>query len=250
MTYTIYELLCFFVIYSVLGWCLEVCFCTINTGQFVNRGFLNGPVCPIYGVGAVAVIALLNPLKGNILALFFSSATLTTTLEYVTSWLMETLLHARWWDYSNRFLNLHGRVCLKGFVVFGALSVLMLRFVHPLVEGLVSHLPAPALHPICLTLLIILLADIFVTLKAVLHLPERLRQLKLALDARLPDIHWPDGFQLKRLMNAFPHLTFPRYPEQWKALLRHYGRRISLPARKRGAKKGGPSETEPAKKED
>lgn len=163
---------------------------------------------------------------------------------------METLLHARWWDYSNRFLNLHGRVCLKGFVVFGALSVLMLRFVHPLVEGLVSHLPAPALHPICLTLLIILLADIFVTLKAVLHLPERLRQLKLALDARLPDIHWPDGFQLKRLMNAFPHLTFPRYPEQWKALLRHYGRRISLPARKRGAKKGGPSETEPAKKED
>lgn len=240
----------YLVIYSFIGWAYESTVCSVAERKLVNRGFLNGPVCPIYGVGAVAVIALLNPLKDNILALFFSSATLTTTLEYVTSWLMETLLHARWWDYSNRFLNLHGRVCLKGFVVFGALSVLMLRFVHPLVEGLVTHLPAPALHPICLTLLIILLADIFVTLKAVLHLPERLRQLKLALDARLPDIHWPDGFQLKRLMNAFPHLTFPRYPEQWKALLRHYGRRISLPARKRGAKKGGPSETEPAKKED
>ena len=171
----------YLVIYSFIGWAYESTVCSVAERKLVNRGCLNGPVCPIYGVGAVAVIALLNPLKDNILALFFSSATLTTTLEYVTSWLMETLLHARWWDYSNRFLNLHGRVCLKGFVVFGALSVLTLRFVHPLVEGLVSHLPAPALHPICLTLLIILLADIFVTLKAVLHLPERLRQLKLAL---------------------------------------------------------------------
>ena len=62
MTYTIYELLCFFVIYSVLGWCLEVCFCTINTGQFVNRGFLNGPVCPIYGFGMVIVLVALTPL--------------------------------------------------------------------------------------------------------------------------------------------------------------------------------------------
>ena len=61
MTYTIYELLCFFVIYSVLGWCLEVCFCTINTGQFVNRGFLNGPVCPIYGFGMVIVLVALTP---------------------------------------------------------------------------------------------------------------------------------------------------------------------------------------------
>ena len=80
-------------------------------------------------------------------------------------------------------------------------------------------------------------------------LSGRILSERAALDARLPDIHWPDGFQLKRLMNAFPHLTFPRYPEQWKALLRHYGRRISLPTRKRGAKKDGPSVAEPVEKD-
>ena len=83
----------YLVIYSFIGWAYESTVCSVAERKLVNRGFLNGPVCPIYGVGAVAVIALLNPLKDNSLALFFSSATLTTTLEYVTSWLMETLLH-------------------------------------------------------------------------------------------------------------------------------------------------------------
>ena len=243
-----FESLWLFLAYSFLGWVFETTVAAIRRKHFYNRGVINGPFCLIYGCGGLTITIFGGELHG--IWLYIGSVIVATVVEWIAGHLIERWYHERWWDYSNRFLNLHGRVCLKGFVVFGALSVLMLRFVHPLVEGLVTHLPAPALHPICLTLLIILLADIFVTLKAVLHLPERLRQLKLALDARLPDIRWPDGFQLKRLMNAFPHLTFPRYPEQWKALLRHYGRRISLPARRRGAKKDGPGEAEPAKKED
>ena len=98
MTYTIYELLCFFVIYSVLGWCLEVCFCTINTGQFVNRGFLNGPLCPIYGVGLVAVVALLEPVRDSLGLLYLGAVLVTSAIELVTGFLMEKLFHQRWWD--------------------------------------------------------------------------------------------------------------------------------------------------------
>ena len=82
----------------------------------------NGPVCPVYGTGAVAVVFVLSPLKDEPLALFLTSALLTTSLEYLTSCAMEKLFHARWWDYSKRFLNIHGRVCLRGFVAFGAVS--------------------------------------------------------------------------------------------------------------------------------
>ena len=96
MTYTIYELLCFFVIYSVLGWCLEVCFCTINTGQFVNRGFLNGPVCPIYGFGMVIVLVALTPLAHSLPVLFVGGALLTSVLELAAGWILKKVFHTSW----------------------------------------------------------------------------------------------------------------------------------------------------------
>ena len=114
-----------FVLYSFIGWMYESILCSVAGKKLVNRGFLNGPVCPVYGTGAVAVVFVLSPLKDEPLALFLTSALLTTSLEYLTSWAMEKLFHARWWDYSKRFLNIHGRVCLRGFVAFGAMSALV-----------------------------------------------------------------------------------------------------------------------------
>ena len=112
-------------IYSVIGWIYESTICSIGQRKLINRGFLNGPYCPIYGTGAVLVLLVLGRIQNPVL-LFFAGAVLTCSLEYLTSWLMEKLFHARWWDYSKRKFNIGGRVCLIGAVVFGAFSVVLI----------------------------------------------------------------------------------------------------------------------------
>ena len=112
-------------IYSVIGWVYESTICSIGQRKLINRGFLNGPYCPIYGTGAVLVLLVLGRIQNPVL-LFFAGAVLTCSVEYLTSWLMEKLFHARWWDYSKRKCNIGGRVCLIGAVVFGAFSVVLI----------------------------------------------------------------------------------------------------------------------------
>ena len=141
MTYTIYELLCFFVIYSVLGWCLEVCFCTINTGQFVNRGFLNGPVCPIYGFGMVIVLVALTPLAHSLPVLFVGGALLTSALELAAGWILKKVFHTSWWDYSDVPFNLGGYICLKFSLAWGVAVVAVMKGVQPAVTALVRAVP-------------------------------------------------------------------------------------------------------------
>ena len=111
--YSFYEYLAFFVIYAFLGWCAEVIFNTINTGHFVNRGFLSGPVCPIYGFGMVIVVFCLTPLQKNWMLLFFGSMFLTSALEWITGYVLKKVFHTSWWDYSNQPFNLGGYICLR-----------------------------------------------------------------------------------------------------------------------------------------
>ena len=100
-------------IYSIIGWIYESTLCSITNKKLINRGFLNGPYCPIYGSGAILVILILGRIKNPVL-LFFLGALVTCSLEYLTSYVMEKLFHARWWDYSQRKFNINGRVCLIG----------------------------------------------------------------------------------------------------------------------------------------
>ena len=217
-----------FGIYSFIGWVYESILCSVAGKKLVNRGFLNGPVCPIYGTGAVAVVAVLSPLRDEPLLLFLTSAILTTVLEYITSWAMEKLFHARWWDYSKRFLNIHGRVCLRGFVAFGAMSVLVVRYVQPFVAALAARLPVMATHIVVAALALLLAADLTLTLITVLGLDKRLRAAREAfreqLGGRLPRLRGLHALQMKRLASAFPSLDFTRYHEEWLRLrekLRH-----------------------------
>lgn len=108
-----YELVWIFIIYAFIGWCTEVSYAALDRGIFVNRGFLNGPYCPIYGCGVVIVVAVLTPLKDNLLILFIGSFLLTSILEYITGYLLEKVFHNQWWDYSDKPFNIHGYVCLK-----------------------------------------------------------------------------------------------------------------------------------------
>ena len=112
---------------QVLGWCLEVCFCTINTGQFVNRGFLNGPVCPIYGFGMVLVIVALTGFSGNLPALFLGGMVLTSAIELAGGWALKKLFHTSWWDYSDQPFNIGGYICLKFSLAWGLCVVVVMR---------------------------------------------------------------------------------------------------------------------------
>ena len=149
--------------YSVVGWIYESTLCSVRAHKFINRGFLNGPYCPIYGWGAVLDILILGKVQNPVL-LFFLGAIVTCSLEYFTSYIMEKLFHARWWDYSKRKFNINGRVCLLGAVVFGAFSVILIKLVHPLVSDVTNSLPRAALHWLAAVMFAIIAADECVTI--------------------------------------------------------------------------------------
>lgn len=174
---TLYHVLWFFYIYAFTGWCIEVVFCSVNTGSYVNRGFLNGPVCPIYGFGAVIVLSLLSPFEDNIVILFVCSVVVTSALEFVTGFALEKLFHTRWWDYSDQPFNIKGYVCLKFSLAWGFACLLLVKVFHPLILLLVNMLPE-ILGIIFLSIFsLTILYDLTVTILAVRRLNIDLKEI-------------------------------------------------------------------------
>lgn len=172
------------ILYSFFGWVYESTLCSITSRSLVNRGFLNGPLCPVYGFGALTVIlAFWQEPNISPWNLFFSSMVLTCTLEYITSWGMEKLFHARWWDYSEYRYNINGRVCLLGALAFGSFSVVLIKVVHPRVMAVVDSLPAQGLLAAAGLCFITGAVDCFVTVRHILTLNGRLAEIQEALDA-------------------------------------------------------------------
>ena len=149
-------------LYGFIGWVYESILCSVKARKWINRGFLHGPYCPIYGFGAVTVILVLGRIS-NPVALFFLGALLTCTLEYITSWGMEKLFHARWWDYRYMKFQINGRVCLAGAVIFGAMTVIVIKAVHPFVSEMTARIPFPWLAAIDAVLIVGGAADTVVT---------------------------------------------------------------------------------------
>ena len=138
---TVYQLILLFTIYSFVGWACETAYCSIPAKRFINRGFLNGPFCPVYGFGALLVIYPLEPLSDHIVLLFLCGMIITSLLEYLTAYILEVCFHTKWWDYSQKKFNIHGRVCLKNSLLFGVMSVLLVKLLHPWVQWLLKLLP-------------------------------------------------------------------------------------------------------------
>lgn len=136
-----YHLINWFFIYSFFGWLWETCFVSLKNGKYVNRGFINGPFCTIYGFGALAVYLILKPVSDSILCLFFGGIVVATVLEYVTAVLMESIFHTSWWDYSDNKFNFQGRICLGASLGWGVFTLLLFKVLHPAVEKLVSFYP-------------------------------------------------------------------------------------------------------------
>lgn len=136
----------YFFIYAVLGWCAEVIFAAVNTGKFVNRGFLNGPLCPMYGVGVAVIVFCLSPLEDNVWLTFLAAVVLTSGLEWITGFVLEKLFHQRWWDYSELPFNIGGYICLKFSLAWGLACLLILKVIHPGIAALVHHIPIKLMH--------------------------------------------------------------------------------------------------------
>ncbi len=172
------------IIYSFSGWVYESILCSITSGALVNRGFLNGPLCPVYGFGALTVIlAFWKEPDISVWNLFFSSMVLTCTLEYFTSWAMEKLFHARWWDYTEYRYNINGRVCLLGALAFGSFSVLLIKVVHPRVAGFLAGFPPEVILAAAGVCFAAGAVDCFVTVHHILTLNGRLAEIQEAIDA-------------------------------------------------------------------
>lgn len=137
----VYHLLNWLIIYSFFGWVWETCYVSVKSGKFVNRGFINGPLCTIYGFGAVSVYAILRPVSDNILYLYVGGVVVATALEYVTAVLMESIFHTSWWDYSDNKFNFQGRICLGASLGWGFFTVLLFKVLHPVVESVVALYP-------------------------------------------------------------------------------------------------------------
>lgn len=168
--------LCFF-IYAFLGWCGEVIFAAVKNKKFVNRGFLNGPVCPIYGFGVLIVTFALRGVSDNLFVLFLGSAVLTTLLELVSGFFFEKALGLRLWDYSKMPLNIGGYVCLLFSLAWGVFCVIIVRVVHPLVAKLVGILPTWLAIMLAAFFAAFFIADIIITFINAVKLPKRIRAI-------------------------------------------------------------------------
>lgn len=164
---------CFFVIlfavYSILGWCMEMIAVYPKKNKFENRGFLLGPWCPIYGTGTVLLILLLEKYSENNFLLIIMSIIICSVLEYITSYVMEKVFKARWWDYSNKKINIGGRVCLNNALAFGVLGFLVVKVITPFILQILNSLNIIVIYTFAIIFLIIFSLDFFFSSKAMIE---------------------------------------------------------------------------------
>lgn len=149
----------YFFIYAIIGYICEVMYCAILSGHLANRGFLHGPYLPIYGFGALLVVIPLMYFTTHPILVFFIAMVLTSTLEYLTSFLLEKIFKTKLWDYSKNFANIHGRVCLLNSTLFGIMGLAASYWLHPALVRGVSHIPDSVLHPLGSMLLFVIAID-------------------------------------------------------------------------------------------
>jgi len=176
--YSFYELILIFLIYGFIGWCGEVITATVQTGNFVNRGFLNSPFCPIYGFGVIMVIIFLTPFKWSLSILFIGSMLLATLLEFTTSYILEKNFKQKWWNYSNERFNIKGYVCLKTSLIWGVACVIVMYILQPFTINFVHWIPTGVGIIIVILLPLILVVDTIVTIISLSKVMKQVRILE------------------------------------------------------------------------
>lgn len=172
-----YYLSAYFLLYSFLGWCLEVAYHAVSKGVIVNRGFLNGPLCPIYGVGMICVLTLLDPLRNHLIPLYICGTLFATLIELVGGFVLYKLFHMRWWDYSNEPFNLGGFICARFSLAWGLCTLFAVKLVHPFVELNVRIMDRPLGYAFVIAGYVLFVADCIITVLTIARLNTKLHRL-------------------------------------------------------------------------
>lgn len=138
---SLYYIISWFFIYSFLGWIWESAYVSVKNKKLVNRGFITGPLCTIYGAGALSIYLILRPFEDNLALLYLGGVAAATVLEYLTGWIMEKVFHTRWWDYSDKKFNLQGYISLASSLLWGVFSILLFKFLQPFVSWITDLYP-------------------------------------------------------------------------------------------------------------
>ena len=235
MGYPVTLLILYFFFYSFLGWVLETCYCSVLARRFVPRGFLYGPICPIYGVGVLLMILFFRPLAGNPFLFYVTAVAVMSAWEYLVGWLLEVTTHTKYWDYSNIRFNLKGRICLPISLTWGVLSYIVIFLIHPHTEALFSRIAPWLVHVLCGLAMGVLISDATLTIhqlalvskltKSVSRAGESL-QLQLALGkAQLGGRLDTAADELRARYNEQLH----RLERHTRRLRRHYARMSFAP---------------------
>lgn len=199
-----------FICFSFLGWCVETIACSICKRKLVlNRGFLIGPYCPIYGTGAILAILCLKGYYNDPIALFIFAVVGASGLEYVTSYLMEKLFNARWWDYSHMKFNVNGRIVLSNSILFGLMGLGFIYIVNPFYEKMISYVSPLGLEIVAVILFVIFLIDMIVSFSVISKLKistKKLQDSTAEISEQVKIELRKNGLLKKRLLNAFPKM--------------------------------------------
>ena len=199
-----------FIIYSFIGWSIEVIGKLIEKHRFINRGFLIGPICPIYGFGCLAIILLLSKYKSDPIILFFMAIIICSILEYLTSYIMEKMFHVRWWDYTRRKFNINGRICAETMIPFGILGCFVLYIVNPFFNSILSKIPVMNLNVIALIIFLIYLIDNILSLTIMFGFKGTLKTIEKdgteEITKKVKEVLLKRNFLYKRLIKAFPNI--------------------------------------------
>lgn len=203
-----------FLIYSFLGWCIEVLLVSIENKRFMNRGFLIGPYCPIYGFGGLLITLVLGRYKYDPLVLFVMIVVTCGILEYLTSWAMEILFKARWWDYSKERFNLNGRVCLKNLLAFGVLGLVITYILNPIFLGVINKLGENSVKWIAIGLAIFYIIDNIISYVVIYSFRkvtkninnERKQDNTEQITDMVRQLFSEKSFLHRRFINAYPKL--------------------------------------------
>lgn len=174
----LFLLLTYFLIYSVLGWIMESVFRSVSEKKIINTGFLRGPICPIYGFGAIIMITILSRFSNNIVLLFIASVVILTFWEYIVGVLLEKMFHTKYWDYSDHKINFQGRICLTNSIYWGILGVVFLKFIHPFMQELVGKINIDILYFIIAISSLVFLVDVITSIVKVLNIQKALEKVE------------------------------------------------------------------------
>ena len=207
-TIEIYFLL--FISYAFLGWCMEVTCKFIQHKKFINRGFLIGPYCPIYGWGALAITILLKRYMEDPLVLFVMSTLICSIIEYLTSYFMEKKYHARWWDYSNKKFNINGRICLETLIPFGILGVAIMYGTNPILFKLYNQIPQLVINILTAILFIGFIVDNIISSNIISSINvegnKLIKDNTEEITEKIKQVLRQKSWLHRRLINAYPGL--------------------------------------------